>query len=83
MKPIDHFDQMTSNYCPWLGRELTQTSVELEYICRRNYGAGARGSEPCGVADWLRCTLVADQMLPLKMKVAAAEKSVNPELKGA
>ena len=73
MKPIDSFeDKVNKDCCPWLGKELTQSTLKVMYICRLNYEAGARGNEGCTVKDWQKCPLTAHQMIP-SFRAAVAE----------
>jgi hypothetical protein len=73
MRPIDYFeDHVEKGHCPWADRDLTQTSLKLGYVCRRNYEAGARGNEGCTAEDWKRCPLMAHQVLP-PFRVAVKE----------
>jgi hypothetical protein len=78
MKPIDYFENhVKEGYCPWSAKELTQTALESVYICRRDYGAGARGEKQCTIEDWKKCPLIANQMLPsFRAAVKEGEKIV-------
>ncbi len=77
MKPIDHFDAtLKEGHCPWVGLEMTQTSLTAGYICRRDYEAGARGDEACTADDWKRCPLITHAMPPsFRATVTAAERA--------
>lgn len=77
MKAIDHFEQQLKNgHCPWAGTELSQTTLNAGYGCRRNHEAGARGNERCTADDWKRCPLITHQAaLSFRAAVREAEKA--------
>ncbi len=77
MKPIDHFeDHVKNGCCPWSGEELTQTTINAGYVCRRDYAAGARGDEECTAEDWKRCPLITHATAPsFRASVKEAEKA--------